>query len=223
MIGGRPWAMALVLCGSPACTGDIATPATGDTSTGTPATSSTDTTGTPSSTADGEGSTSSSTEDPTFEPPTQCEVATFELFGEELDDTFDWSAPEQLVRCIALEDDAPGWRVRLAATPELDGTAGLHVDVDFYGVDGPAVHTANPYPEWPPDAGTFDVFVREGPDTPLFANMATSTECSAAVTHDDGAWLAGTFACDGLVHVDAMPDPSRTIDVHGGEFCCVLE
>lgn len=152
------------------------------------------------------------------EPPETCGYGRFRAAGDVSGD-FDWTDEANLVRCTERED-VEGWLVRLAEDPASDGTAGLHLDLSLYLYDGEGNYLPLPYPQWPPDPRTFDLFLRSPSGAPHYANVPTSTDCATTVTYADAQWIAGTFQCSGLVYFGAAPDLGRTVDVGDGAFCC---
>jgi len=159
----------------------------------------------------------SSQENP-VDPPETCEYGRFHAAGDVSGD-YDWTNGANLIRCTERED-VEGWLIRLAEDPASDGTAGLHLDLSLYFSDAEGDYLPLPYPQWPPDPRTFDLFLRLPSGAPHYANVPTSTDCATKVTYADALWIAGTFQCSGLVYFGAAPDLGRTVDVADGAFCC---
>jgi len=161
--------------------------------------------------------TTSSQEGP-VEPPETCEYGRFSAAGDVSGD-YDWTNEANLVSCTERED-VEAWLIRLAEDPASSGTVGLHLDLSLYLYDEEGDYLPHPYPQWPPDPRTFDLFLRLPSGAPHYANVPTSTDCATTVTYADAEWIAGTFECKGLVYFGAAPDLGRTVDLTDGAFCC---
>jgi hypothetical protein len=191
----------------------------GKTSTGVASTA-TDATTSEVPTIDTSGSASvntSSQEDP-VEPPETCGYGRFRADGDVSGD-YDWSNEGNLIRCTE-RPDVGGWLVRLAEDPASDGAADLHLDLSLYLFAEEGEYLPHPYPQWPPDPRTFDLFLRMPSGAPHYTNVPTSIDCLATVIYADSQWIAGTFRCSDLAYFGAAPDLGRTVDVADGAFCC---
>lgn len=152
------------------------------------------------------------------EPPETCAYGRFQASGD-VSGQYDWTSENNLVMCRKRED-VEGWLLRLAEDPASDGAAGLHLELNLYFYDEEGEYLPHPYPQWPPEPRTFDLFLRLPSGAPHYVNVPSSTDCATTVTYADTQWIAGAFHCNGLVYFGAAPDLGRTVDVGDGGFCC---
>jgi hypothetical protein len=145
-----------------------------------------------------------------------------------------WSSGENLVFCRHYAEPDRGdyvW-IRLAQTPENDGDAGPHIDIDLCRLADAGQHPA-PMPagahgsHCAPTAG-FAIWWHEGEHAYNSGASPSSDRCSLSLEHDrETGTLTGHFACEPLVPAShepgVAPPDMEPVSVAAGEFSCKLE